>query len=328
MNPSTRVALAAGFAVGLASGCRYFTAPRDDAPTRPDVRPWVTAAIAGGLDPSGNFILTDPPPDAGNAAVSARQVLAVARIVARDIVLSGTGSGNQRSLGVVSARSAIEDAHGAPINWDRVSVAEWPLYARTPVSSIPDSVPEYVRRALGSRTHILLYDGSSAVADIALSNSLAHVQLTNDSASFSAPPPSELSRIAGLPAAFGNALPLLPEVAVKDIATRTSARVDRPPRLLLPWDHLGPAFSRWAIHVDRDVSVVSFDTGEPIRTRDILIGAGTGVSTDSLIKWYVAASDQPSTSTWPIVGPSNQVDSISVGLAPDVPTKVIRVRRP
>ncbi|MEA3245568.1 MAG: hypothetical protein U9Q74_05375 [Gemmatimonadota bacterium] len=253
----------------------------------------------------------------------------MARLIVQAFTISPSARTVSAALGGTTQRAAIEDVYGAPIDWSSVALAPWPLHARTPVVSVADSIPDSMRRALGSRTHILLYAGSAAIADLALSNSFADVLLTADSTAFAQPPPSELIRISGIPGTLGDTVPLLPEVAVRDVAARTGAKVDRPPQLFLPWNDLGPVFSRWAIHTDRDVSLVRYDTGEPMLTRDILVGVGTTTSPFGLVEWYVPAAQQPTTSTRSFVRPSDQrIDSVVVQLARDVPTNVIRVRRP
>lgn len=313
----------------LFSGCQSVAAPDLRPPTRPDVRQWVTPEVAAGLDAAGNFVLPGVPPDAGNISVSASQVESVARAVVRTFILGAAARASSASLEVVPLRSAIEAVHGSPIDWSRVDIAPWPLHAQTPVVPLPAGLPDYVKRALGSRTHILLYDGRSAIADIALSNSLDGVNLTGDSAAFASPPPSELARTDGLPAVLGDAIPLLPEVVVRDVGMRTGAKTDRVPRFLLPWDNLGPVFSRWAIHTDRAIRLVRYVDGAPILTRDVMVGLGPGTSAESLIQWYVAADVQPASAVWPYWRPSDfRRDSVVIRLSPAVPAAVVRVRRP
>lgn len=310
--------------------CREVTGPQQRIPVRPDVREWVTAELAARLDLSGNFLFEALPPKRGTVPATANQFMAVAGTFVRGL-LSGAASGTapRSEFDILSIRSGIELIHRSPIDWDNVFLATWPPFgAQTPVSTVSTEIPASLSRAVGSRYHVLLYDGYSAIADIAVSADLAGVQLSPDSTAFERPMPSELVRTEGIPVSLGDSLPLIPEVAVRDVASRTGAKVDRVPRFVLPWDHFGPVYSKWILHLDRSVTLTRDDDGSSVVADEVLVGLGPGPGGVSVMAWYVPTATQPLADTWPYRRRADGgVDSVTFQFGPDAVVRVVRVRR-
>lgn len=295
------------------------------------MRNWVAADVAASLDSDGHFVFSDPP-DGGGWPVSSRSAAkALANFFVKSF-LAGSNSLAARNASdgfdILSLRETIEQVHGARIDWPRVSVTPWPPYfAASPVDAVADTLPAYVRRALGPRYHALVMDGSAIIADIAVSSDLSGVVLNADSSRLLSDLPSETVHTEGLAARIQSAVPLLPEVAVAEVAQRTGAKVVAKPSLVAPWNHFGPVFSRWRLHLDRDVLVRRIDTNEPLTTREILVGLGPAPVGGLALSWFVADPSRPNMEVWPFVWPSTGVrDSLTVRFSPAMPVNVFQVR--
>lgn len=313
----------------IALGCATPTEPHIGVLTRPDVSAWVTPDIAAALDTGGHFLFSLPSADTTWARVDRSQVEAFARAFLRTYLVAGgtAPSVSEGGLDIVPLRAAIERIHGEAIDWQRVTLAPWePFYARTPVAPVAPNLPAYVRRALGPRFHVLLLYGRSAVADLVVSRDLTEVSLGADSVSFKSGLPSEIVWVEGLPVSLGDHVPLIPEAAVRDVAQRTGAKVDVVPSLIGPWDRLSPVFARWAIHLDRPITVVGDSTGVPMITREILVGLGPTRVGPATLRWFVASPDQPTSDQWPFVSPTDgRRDAVTVQFVSGAPVRVVPV---
>ena len=307
-------------------GCALVAAPESSLPSRPNVRAWVTDAIADSLDADGHFVF--PAPDGADGWMPASPTAASA--VAAAFVatfLSGGGavanSSRSSTLDIIDLRQAIALIHGRPVDWSKVRVMTWPAYyAMSPAYPPADTFPAYARRVIGPRFHILLTEGGSFVADISVSADLSDVALTTGSPALLTRLPSATVHVEGLSAGLNAEVPLLPEVAVADVARRTEAKVDAMPILYGPWHQLSAVFARWMLHFDRDIHVEQVGTSRRIASRQLLVGLGPSARGGMALSWFVVDDDQPTRDTWR-TGPR---DSMEVRFVPSRPVSVVQVR--
>ena len=325
-----RSIVATCLAVGAIS-CDRTTAPLLSVPGRPDVRGLVTADVFSSLDSDGHFIFSEVPGADGwrvaSAGAASATVAAYAGLLRDQCTGAVTPSVIVGSILWMSSCAAVEQIHGTKINWDRVTVAPWPpYYSASPVVAVGDSIPASLRRAVGPRYHMFLAEGSALIADVAVSTDLSGVVLTHGVRPYFAALPSGVVRVEGLSKSIHGRVPLVPEVAVADVARRTGAKVAALPTLVEPWDHLGSVFARWLLQLDRDVVVIQDDTNARITTREVLIGLGPSEGGGFSLSWFVAVEAQPTTESWPFIWPeSGQRDSLAFRFVPGVPIKVQRV---
>lgn len=325
-----RSAYAFGLSVVL-QGCSPVAAPESSLTSRPNVRAWVTDAMADSLDADGHFVFPAPDGADGWMPASPAAASAVAAAFVATFLSSGSAVANSSgssTLEITDLRQAIALIHGRPVDWGKVRVTTWPAYyAMSPAKPPADTVPAYVRRAIGPRFHVLLTERGLFVADIAVSSDLSGVALTSGSPALLTRLPSETVHAEGLPAGLNAEVPLLPEVAVADVARRTGAKVDAVPMLYAPWHHLSAVFARWMLHFDREIHVEQLGTGKRIASRQLLVGLGPSAGGGFALSWFVADGDQPARDAWPFVWPrTGQRDSIEVRFVPFRPVSVFQVR--
>lgn len=320
--------------IGLAVGgisCDDATAPRTSAAVRPDVRRLVTAEVLALLDSDGHFVFPEVPGANGWRVAPASAASATATAYAGLLRAQCAGavptSFTAGGILLVSQCTAVEQLHGARVRWSELTVAPWPpYYARSPVMAVSDSYPEGFRRSIGPRYHMFLTDGVDVVADVAVSTDLSGVALTDGRWPYFAALPSGVFRTEGLSVGIRDRLPLVPEVAVSDVARRTGAMVAALPELLEPWDQLGSVFARWRLRLDRDVVVTRDDTNERIATRELLVGLGPSNGGGFALTWFVPAREQPASESWPFIwSTTGRRDSITFRFVSGTPVKMHRV---
>ncbi len=164
----------------------------------------------------------------------------------------------------------IEDGHGAPINYQRVTPCGRPLYAGTAMKLEESSAPLPVLRQYGSWWLVTMcsQDGRPQVS-VAVSSFATDTRLVDGRIEFAFNHGGEFFAV-GIPRGHSGEFPAIPEAAVVEIAEVTGTRVAQVPTLLAPAPSDGPPQSaRWVLRLEDEVEMKRVIGASTVRTRTV-----------------------------------------------------------
>lgn len=231
-------------------------APQDDG--RPDVRIFVTEALASLLDSAGHFAVLSPVGVLPYPAIDPDQARALA-------------VGFVNTFGETSAfRAEVSERRGGPIRPGHLKPLARVEFASTPFGSL-DGLETWVRKTLGPVFYVRFTDNGEPMLTVAVSAYAIDVGIADGRLVFPASYGGEFSTF-GIPPQESYQFPLSPEQAVKMVAEETGARVDSVPALIRGGHPTSRGSARWRIHLDRDVSVRMRTSGEVRVARVLFVG--------------------------------------------------------
>lgn len=216
----------------------------------PDVRPFVTAAAGLELTDEGHFRVDAVFDDGewGTAGLSALQ--RVADVYVREFVVDG-----KTTPGLESIREAIEQDHGAPIDWNALVGIGAGGYAVTPYARTTLQVPNFLRRPFGP-FFVRSYGAyGRPVLSIAVSLLDPVPSVAAAGQVVLGPEPGGEFKAIGIPTGQGDLWPPSPEAAVVFAATMTGRKVRARPTMIRPEVAVSPVGAVWEVKLDSVVSL-------------------------------------------------------------------------
>ncbi len=243
----------------------------------PDVRDWVTADIAAGLDSDGHFLLPPPRPPGDVPIITGTDARRFALAYANLAV--GTSLADQ-----------IQSFHGAPIDWTNLEAAPRVFFAESPYADVPDTVPSYVRNSLGPYFLVHVRSRGKVIASEGVAGYATYLSVKSDGKiGFPASHGSEF-RTQGVHDRSPYQFPMAPEEAVVLVGRATGVRISSIPELRRPNRLYSPGLSYWRLETEGEVRCVGMSSGELYVTDEIyvaslgefLVGLPESSSTDSM----------------------------------------------
>lgn len=281
--------------VPLALSCLDFTSPGATFSDRPDVRPYVTPAVAIALDGEGHFTLDDvvddtPHPVLGRERASELAIAMVQEFLVKLRVVALPGA--------EVLRQSVEEAYGGPIEWSAVTLGSRGAYASLfPFAPIPDDAPIYARNYWGPHYLVPMYIGNEQVLVVTVAAHATEIVLHPDGQlEFPGNSGNEFAG-HGLPRGGTVTIPVEPERAVAEVATAFRRRIDAVPRLLQPGHRTRFSASKWELVLDSPTEVLRVATGDTLTVNRIYVGVyGSvfeGFSDTPELRFFAAPPEQP-----------------------------------
>lgn len=271
-------------ACALLSACDSATGP----PALPDVRRWVTGAALAALDENGHYVF--PP------ASTPTPYPVVDEAAARDLAPAYLNT----FAHLPDFWGPLELQHGAPIAVSQLGAASRVEYAETPYSTVPDSIPSWLRRSRGSAFLVRMTESGLPAVAVTVSRHAVELTIVNGRVRFPPEAGGEFD-VYGMRTSPGFSAPIGPERATQVAAELTGARIAEIPVLLLPSWRFHFTFARWKLVLDRDITVIERQTGTARQTRVLYVGMQpvSGVPGGNPSALFIAAAQQPSADTLP-----------------------------
>jgi len=273
---SLRFALVAVAVLVSACSDSTFVTPPNASVSRDLLRSLVAPSVAAKLDRNGLFELPVPSPTDDYPEVTPAQVNELATAWIKEFA--------------PRARPRLEQQHGSGINVHALSICGRTLYARSPYSTVPSSVPLPYRRAFGPWYFVTICDqGGAPAVSLAVSAWATDLQVENGRIRFPSFGGSEFFAL-GIPAGHHGEFPATPESAVA-LAGQSGRIITAIPELVMQPTTAGPPqAARWHVTFDGSVSVRGVRSGLT-QAKDLYIGLFH--SNDNDLSEAVASSSQP-----------------------------------
>lgn len=283
----------------------------------PDVRDWTVGNAAAALGPDGRFRLPDPQQDPDRLEIVSSQR-------ALELALAWK---SERFQGV-SSGGIIEHRHGAPIDWDEVTVSDDRpiLFQEAVYEPLPEEAPFFLQVALGPEYVIPLYQNGDQAALLSVVAHASHLSIDEaDHISRDTYMGVEFSLVV-LPRNAEAGLPPSPERAVATVASEVGVPVSEVPRLIRPQSPLSGALASWEVVLTEEVEVVVLESGERILTDTVFVSstiqdAGLSGNPSARLTFNTRHPDQPARDTIRIDVESVEEDEILIDVVQGVPIR-------
>lgn len=241
-------------------GCADRPAANVVAP-QPDARRVVaslTGEIAVALDASGKFRLPKPPRQGPYDEIPEEQAVAMARAWARQY------GGHHATF--------LQEMHGAPIDFQRISPCGRTLYARSSFQPPRPEIPAPSRRAFGPWWLVTMCSAAGTPqVSLAVSAWATDTRVENGKVVFPFHHGGEFFPL-GIPIGHTGEYPTSPEMAATSIAEEMGRRIAAVPELVAPSPDNGPPQgARWILRLDRSGTVATAKSGS-IQTERLFFG--------------------------------------------------------
>jgi len=309
---------------GLASlSCENPVGPDASFPEVPNVREYVVGAALENLDGQGHFQLPAPewPGSAGLLLSDEAGQFALAYI--RSYIAD---PGPVPPLpGAISQKQVIENWHGKPVDWERVSLGpRLAFFAESHLEPVSGSLPNALKNYLGPHFLVPLFVDGTQVAVVSIAAHATGLWLTSDGQVRK--PSGGLNGnefgTGGVPYSWPYGFPICPEEAVRFAAEKTGAMVTEVPVLVTPGNKITPVWARWIIQLDRDVLFERAIDGAQVQASTVQISSDP-ISLESVsrhsfeaLQFFIAAEEQPTEERRRLSGKIGEVMGQSEFLAP------------
>ncbi len=189
------------------------------------------------------------------------------------------------------------------------------VWAEQPNAVIPVTVLPIAHWVWGPQWIVTFCRGRTPTIAISVAAYATNLSLENAPLVLGAPPfgpRGDEFLFRGLPLDWQSGVSVTPETAAMLIAKQTGRLVDRVPRLVGPRAPHGLPFSaKWAVHLDRPVTVQGTDTAATWATDELYIGNESVIYDTGITRALMAAAPVQS-ATVPIQIPTAPFDSIPI----------------
>ncbi len=243
-----------------AVACGDVTTPASD---RSSTTMAITQELSAALTTDKKFVLRTPPLGSDEIGAERAGALAVAYVNTYGAYMSG----------ILSAD------HGAKVLPERLRRCGETFYASSPYESASagssllanDPVSAAARRFLGAVWMVSFCQNGVPTASIAVSTLASDVSVVGGR--IQTTPIGNTFFSTGIPIGEGP-LPMTPEAAVLEMASRTGRRVASIPELIRPPAPFAPQLSRWRMRLDEPITFVGSSSHVRVTGDDLYIGFG------------------------------------------------------
>lgn len=308
MKIRTIVALARSVLMGVlvaVMACVDPVAPEVD---EPDVRPYVTAAVASTLDARGRFVFSTP------TIVTPFPTITESTAITLAVAFLNTFASHSGFVAALRRQRGADVPLGDLRPDGRVEFADSP-YDHATVDSA------FLRRVTGPQFLVRFSANGVPYVTVVVSAYATELRVVSGRLVY---PQTSGGEFAIFATRLGHAYesPVSAEQATKSVATGTRALVAQVPSLLVPDRFHAFQMSRWRIVLDRDVEVEVLSTGARVRVSSLYVGLSLRSEWANGTAWYIPASQQASAQLmWLANGSSYQVPVL-----PNMPIEFEEVR--